>query len=201
MTYTDETFFQAVKGDQRAIEKTIVQFTPLIHKFARKYRFMEKDHMYDDLVQEGRIGILKAIRSFNTEYRVNGRPIRPMTWIWHNVRGAVQGAARKGNKHPKYALSLEQSDWGHNLEDSNFYEVKEGLGSVSIADLVKIGCGSLDSQRARIVCDRFGLLGREPMRQGDVARKYGLSKQATNGHISRFSKKVRESKPELRDLI
>jgi RNA polymerase sigma factor (sigma-70 family) len=200
MTYTDETFYKAVKGDKRAIDETIRQFTPLVHKFVRKYGFMAQSHMYDDLAQEGMLGILKAIRTFDLNYRVNGKPIRPMTWIWPNVRAAVQGEARKNLKHPKYALSLEQSDWGSNLEDQNQYELKEDY-SFDVKGLIEAGCGSVDSRRAQIVCDRFGLLGRTALRQGDVAKKYGLSKQATNGHISRFLKKVKETNPELKSLI
>jgi RNA polymerase sigma factor (sigma-70 family) len=199
--YTDETFYNAVRGDSRAVSETLKKFTPLVHKFAHKYKFMGQEHMYDDLVQEGLLGIIKAIETFDLDYRVNGKSIRPMTWIYPNVRGAVQGAARKEKKNPKYTLSLEQSDWSHNLEDPNAYELKEEFSSIDIAELIKKGCGSLDSKRAQIVCDRFGLLGRKPMRQGEVALKYGLTKQATNGHIARFTKKVREAVPELQDFI
>ncbi len=201
MTYEDETFYQAVKGDKRAIDLTLKQFTPLVHKFVRKYGFMAQSHMYDDLVQEGMLGILKAVRTFDLDYRVNGRAIRPMTWIWPNVRAAVQGEARKNIKHPKYSLSLEQSDWGSNLEDPQQYELKEDF-SFDVKELVEIGCsGSIDNRRAQIVCDRFGLLGRKALRQGEVAKKYNLSKQAANGHISRFLTKIREAKPELKELI
>lgn len=199
--YTDETFYDAVRGDTRAVSETLKQFTPLVHKFAHKYKFMGQDHMYDDLVQEGLLGIVKAIKTFDLNYRVNGKPIRPMTWVYPNVRGAVQGAARKEKKNPKYALSLEQSDWSHNLEDPNAYELKEEFSLINVAELIKKGCGSLTSKRAQIVCDRFGLLGRKPMRQGEVAQKYGLTKQATNGHISRFAQKIREVSPELRGFI
>ena len=200
--YTDETFYDAVRGNSRSVTETLKQFAPLVHKFVHKYKFMAPDHMYDDLVQVGLTdGVLKAIQTFDLDYRVNGKPILPMTWIYPNVRGAVQGAARKEKKNPKYALSLEQSDWSHNLEDPNAYELKEEFSSIDIAGLVKTGCGSLDSKRAQIVCDRFGLLGRKPMRQGEVALKYGLTKQATNGHIARFTKKVREAVPELQDFI
>jgi RNA polymerase sigma factor (sigma-70 family) len=199
--YTDETFYNAVRGDSLAVTETLKQFTPLVHKFAHKYKFMGHDYIYDDLVQEGLLGIVKAIKTFDLNYRVNGRGIRPMTWIYPNVRGAVQGAARKEKKNPKFALSLEQSDWSNNLEDPNAYELKEEFASVDIAEILKKGCGSLESKRAQIVCDRFGLLGRKAMRQGEVAQKYGLTKQATNGHISRFTKKVREVSPELRNFI
>jgi RNA polymerase sigma factor (sigma-70 family) len=201
MTYTDQTFYDAVAGDPKAVDLTLRQFEPLVHKFARRYLYMGQEHMYEDFVQEGMIGILKAIKTFDLEYRYKGKAIRPMTWIFPNVRAAIQGVARPEMKNPKYSLSLEQSDWGNNLEDLNSYELKEEFSQIDIEALVKDGCGPLDSKRAQIVCDRFGLLGRKPMRQGEVAQKYGLSKQATNGHIARFSKKIKEKHPHLKDLL
>jgi len=39
------------------------------------------------------------------------------------------------------------------------------------------------------------------MRQGELAKKYNMSKQAVNSHIARFSKIIRERHPELEALI
>jgi RNA polymerase sporulation-specific sigma factor len=157
---------------------------------------MSPKHSREDLVQEGLLGVVKAIETFDLE-----RGTKFMTWVYPTVRGAVQAVARKDNRMPKYPLSLEQSDWGNNLEDEVQYEVKDEFKANMIHDLVIAGCGSLDSKRAQIVCDRYGLLGRKEMRQGDVAKKYGMTKQAINSHISRFGKIVRERHPELEALI
>lgn len=201
MTYTDETFYQAVRGNERAIEATIKQFTPLVHKWVRKYKFMGQEYNYQDFVQEGLIGVLNAIRTFDETITFNNKPIRPMTWVWWKVRGAVQVAARREQKHPKYNLAIEDSDWGNNLEDTVIFELKDDKLPLSVEEILKAGCGDLDSRRANIVKDRFGLLGHTEMRQGEVAKKYGLTKQATNGHIARFSKTVREKHPELKEYI
>jgi predicted transcriptional regulator len=45
------------------------------------------------------------------------------------------------------------------------------------------------------------LLGRPALRQGEVARKHGMTKQAINSHIARFSKIIREKHPEMEALI
>ena len=52
----------AKAGDQRALARIIRQYEPLIHKTARKYGWMAARHSYDDLVQEGRLGISKAVQ-------------------------------------------------------------------------------------------------------------------------------------------
>lgn len=192
----DDLLLKAVKGDARSITAIVKQYTPLVHKIVNKYCWMSPDHSKEDLVQEGLLGIVRAIETFDFE-----RGTRFMTWVYPQVRGAVQGLARKENKNPKYALSLEQSDWSHNLEDPNQFELKEEYKSTMAYNLVIAGCGSVDSKRAQIVCDRFGLLGKEPLRQGEVAKKHGMTKQAVNSHIARFSKIIREKHPELKELV
>jgi RNA polymerase sporulation-specific sigma factor len=195
MTHT-EILQKAVKGDARSITRIVEQYTPLVHKIVHKYAWMSPAHSREDLVQEGLLGVVKAIETFDLE-----RGTGFMTWVYPQVRGAVQGVARKDNRLPKYPLSLEQSDWAKNLEDPDTFEVKDEYAANLIQKIVLVGCGSLDSKRAQIVCDRYGLLGRKPMRQGEVAKKHGMTKQAVNSHIARFSKIVREKHPELQTLI
>jgi RNA polymerase sporulation-specific sigma factor len=187
---------KAVKGDASSITAIVQQYTPLVHKIVNKYAWMSPTHSREDLVQEGLMGIVKAIETFDLE-----RGTRFMTWCYPQVRGAVQGVARKDNRMPKYPLSLEQSDWGHNLEDSVQFEVQDEFKASFIHDIIVAGCGSVNSKRAQIVCDRYGLLGRKPLRQGEVAKKYGMTKQAINSHIARFSKIIREKHPELEAYI
>jgi RNA polymerase sporulation-specific sigma factor len=191
-----ELLQKAVKGDARSITQIVEQYTPLVHKIVNKYAWMSPAHSREDLVQEGLMGIVKAIETFDLE-----RGTRFMTWVYPQVRGAVQGVARRDNRAPKYPLSLEQSDWGNNLEDTVHFEVKDEFKANFVHDLIVAGCGSLDSKRAQIVCDRYGLLGRSALRQGEVAKKHGMTKQAINSHIARFSKIIREKHPELEALI
>jgi RNA polymerase sporulation-specific sigma factor len=190
------TLRAAVKGDARSISMIVKQYTPLVHRMVQKYSWMSSPHSREDLVQEGLMGIVKAIETFDFK-----RGTQFMTWCYPQVRGAIQGVARRENRLPKYPLSLEQSDWGHNLEDTIQFEVQDEFKASFIHDIIIAGCGSVDSKRAQIVCDRYGLLGRKPLRQGEVAEKYGMTKQAVNSHIARFSKVIREKHPELEAYI
>jgi RNA polymerase sigma factor (sigma-70 family) len=189
-------FLEAVKGDAKAITAVVEQYTPLVHKIVNRYAWMSPTHSREDLVQEGLMGIVRAIETFDINQKV-----APMTWIYPQVRGAVQGVARKDNRMPKYPLSLEQSDWGGNLEDTVQFEVQDEFKASFIHDIIVAGCGSVNSKRAQIVCDRYGLLGRPALRQGEVAKKYGMTKQAINSHIARFTKIIREKHPELEAYI
>jgi RNA polymerase sigma factor (sigma-70 family) len=197
-----ELLAQAQSGNKRAITALIEKYTPLVHKMVNKYAFMSPAHSKEDLVQEGRLGIVKAVETFDMNYLTkDGKPIKFMTWVFPKVRAAVQKVARHEHITPKYMLSLEQSDWAGNLEDPHAFEVRDEFKEGFIRTILIDGCDSLDSVRAQIVCDRFGLLGRESLRQGEVAKKHGLTKQSVNGHISRFSKKIREKYPELKEFV
>jgi len=191
-----ETLQNAVKGNSRSITEVVEQYTPLVHKIVNKYAWMAPAHSRDDLVQEGLMGIVKAIETFDFS-----RGYRFMTWVYPKVRGAVQSVARKENRNPKYPLSLEQSDWANNLEDPCQFEVKDESMSNKVREIVIVGCGSVTSKRAKIVCARYGLLGQKPLPQGEVAAKFGMTKQAVNSHIARFSKIVREKMPELAEVF
>jgi hypothetical protein len=113
----------------------------------------------------------------------------------------VQSIARKEKKHPKYALSLEQSDWANNLEDPSQFEVRDEVSSDRVRQLLVEGCGSIESVRAKMICDRFGLMGHRQMRQGEVAQKYGITKQALQSHMARFNRTIRAKHPELAGMI
>ena len=191
-----ELLQKAIKGDPKSITAIVEQYTPLVHKIVNKYSWMSPAHSRDDLVQEGLMGVVTAIETFDLT-----RGYQFMTWVYPQVRGAVQGVARKDNRMPKYPLSIEQSDWGNNLEDTVQFEVKDEYASNFVRKILIAGCGSLESKRAQIVIDRYGLLGKSPMRQGEVAKKYGMTKQAVNSHIARFTKIVRDKHPELAEFI
>ena len=191
-----ELLSKAIKGDASSITAIVQQYTPLVHKIVNKYAWMSPAHSREDLVQEGLLGVVKAIETFDL-----ARGTRFMTWVYPQVRGAVQGVSRKENRRPRFPLSLEQSDWGHNLEDTAVYELHDDFQPNFIREIILAGCGSLESKRAQIVCDRYGLMGRKPLRQGEVAKKYGMTKQAINSHIARFTKIIREKHPELESFI
>ncbi|ATW62826.1 RNA polymerase sigma factor [Synechococcus phage S-CBWM1] len=191
------TFFKAIEGDKRAIEEVILQWMPLVHKMANKYGWLAQANQKDDLVQEGRIAIMEAIRTYSPDCGT-----KPATWIWYKVRGKVQGFGNKQKKHPRFPVELEDADRNGNLEDPSRYELREDFSKDFLTKVLLAGCrDGLDSRRAQIVCSRFGLLGQSELRQGEVAEKFGLSKQAVNAHLTGFYKRVRKQMPELQNYI
>jgi RNA polymerase sigma factor (sigma-70 family) len=190
MTYTIETFRKAVNGDEKSIERTIVQFTPLVHKLVNMYLHMVPKHMEKDLVQEGKIGIVNGIRTFDLS-----RKVVPMTWMFWKVREAIQGAARKEKKHPKYTESIDEVDVGYDGEVNPKIDVPQ------IKEILLDRYGGPDTQGFKIICSKYGLFNHTKLTQSEIAKEFGVTKQAVSSCVARFTTSFRKKHPELIDLF
>ena len=65
---------QAQNGDQDAMNEIVAKYERLCHKLARKFAFTANSFNHEDLVQEARIGLIKAIRSYEAD-----RGAKPIT--------------------------------------------------------------------------------------------------------------------------
>ena len=192
-----ETLAAAVKGDAVSITAIVEQYTPLFHKIVNKYAWMAPKHTRDDLVQEGRLGIFKAVQKFQPE-----RGYKFMTLAFPCVRGAVQGLARKEKKHPKFTTSYESLKRSGKLEDPSVtMDVKMDIPEGRVKEMMLAICGDLNSKRAQVLCDKFGLFGRTELRQCEIAEKYGLSKQAVHSYVVKFRNRARKLYPELEAYV
>ena len=187
----------AKQGDARAQATILTKYVRLCHKLARKFAFTAPSYQHEDLVQEGRIGLLQAMKTFDPE---NGASF--MTWAFYHVRGAIAGCGRVDSKQPRYPLSVEDCPRAYNIEDpAQEVQVRDDMPGEFIRTLIEKTCGGLNTKRANIVMDRFGLLGRKELRNCECAEKYGLTKYAVNSHTYSFKRKAREMFPHLSDFV
>jgi RNA polymerase sigma factor (sigma-70 family) len=192
-----ELVIRTKAGDQRAITQLIRKYEPLVHKYARKYGWMAPSHSYEDLVQEGRIAIHRAALAFEPE-----RGFRFLTLAFAYVRGGVQTLARRENRHPRYTTSVEQSDLAKRLEDATqIRELKMDTPVEKVREMMDTICGGLETKRAQILCDKFGLFGRKELRNVEIAEKYGLTKQAVQSYLVKFRNRARKLYPELEAYV
>lgn len=183
----------AQNGDANARLQLLEKYERLCHKLARKFGFTANNHDHEDLVQEGRIGLLRAMDTYDA-----GRGASFMTWAYYHVRGAITGAGRVDRRQPQYPLSIEDNPRAYNVEDpSQEATVQDDLPKDIVRKIIEECCGGLHTKRAKIVMDRYGLLGRTELRNCECAEKYGLTKYAINSHTYSFKRKVRARFPEL----
>jgi len=192
-----ELITQAKAGSKRAQAKILQKYERLCHKLARKFAFTAQSHQHEDLVQEGRIGLLDAIRTYDPEY---GTAF--MTWAYYAVRGQIVNAGRSDQKQPRFPKSIEDAARSYNLEDpSQNIEVRDTISTEMVRKIINECCGGIHTKRANVVMDRFGLLGRKELRNFECAEKYGITKYAVNSHQYQFKCKVRERFPELAQYL
>jgi len=183
----------AQAGDTDARLELMQKYERLCHKLARKFGFTATNHDHEDLVQEGRIGLLRAMDTYDVS-----RGASFMTWAYYHVRGSISGAGRVDRRQPKYPLSIEDNPRAYNVEDpTQEAVVRDDLPKDIVRRIIEECCGGLHTKRAKIVMDRYGLLGHPELRNCECAKKYGLTKYAINSHTYSFKRKVRARFPEL----
>lgn len=188
---------EAQNGCKRSQLAIIKQYERLVHKLARKYSFTATSHTHEDLTQEGFIGLLQAIRTFDPN-----RGARFMTWAYYHVRGTITACGRYDRKQPKYPLSLEDCQRAYNVEDpSQDFEVREDMPEGLVRTLIESCCGGLDTKRAQVVIDRFGLFGKKELRNCECAEKYNITKYAVNTHVYAFKRKAAQKFPHLEAYV
>lgn len=188
---------EAQNGCKRSQLALIRQYERLVHKLARKYAFTAVSHSHDDLAQEGFIGLLQAVKTYDPS-----RGAKFMTWAYYHVRGTITSCGRSDRRQPKYPFSLEDCQRAYNIEDpSQEIILKEDMPEGLVIALLESCCGGLDTKRAKVVIDRFGLLGNKELRNCECAEKYDITKYAVNTHVYAFKKKAAQKFPHLEAYV
>ena len=192
-----DLILKAKTGDEKAKAAILFKYERLCHKIARKFAFTAPSFQHEDLVQEGRIALLHAIKTYET-----GHGAVFMTWAFYHIRGRIAGAGKSDRKQPRFPHSIEDCPRAYNVEDpTQAVEVKDDLPRGLALKLIEECCGGLHTKRAKIVMDRYGLLGCEELRNCEAAEKYGITKYAVNSHTYQFKRKVRAKFPELANFV
>lgn len=189
----NETVRKAKSGDSLAKEELCNKYRRLIHKISWRYPHMN----HEDLVQEGFLGVLDAIESYK-----EGKGATFFTWVYWQVRGRITQATRRHRS--EYSLDYSFNGMSgtllDNIEDpSSVWEPEQEFPT--LLDAVRIVRECTNTARSyKMVSDRIGIQG-EPMDNGSVAVKYGVSKQSASNCMKRFKNQARRKFPELAELL
>lgn len=94
----------AREGDRDAEESLVKRYTRLVRKLARPYYLAGGDS--DDLIQEGMIGLINAVREFDVEKRASFRTFAEIC-IRNRLYSAVRAAARDKHTPLNQSVPLE----------------------------------------------------------------------------------------------
>jgi RNA polymerase sigma factor (sigma-70 family) len=193
----NQLILEAQSGDERAKTQVLKKYERLVHKLAWKYGFIATSFTHEDLAQEGFIGLLKAIKSYDPE-----RGAKFMTWAFYHIRGAITSCSKVDKRQPKFPHSLEDCPRAYNIEDpTQNPDVKMDISQELVLKILEESCGGLHTKRAQVVIDRFGLFGNKELRNCECVKKYGITKYAVNAHVYAMKKKAAKKFQEMDVLV
>jgi RNA polymerase sigma factor (sigma-70 family) len=146
----------------RLANQVVSRLAFLVHS---RIRFHKGSPLYDDLLQEGRLGIMRALQDFEPE---RGRNFfKFATWhIQTRVRRLLQREARRC-----------EVPAGDMLLAGNPAEIPDGLEVRESHSAIIRALSFLSDSDRRVLVMRFGFDGEEPRTFQQIGNELGISKQ------------------------
>ena len=191
---TDENLVkQAQSGDQDAEEFLIRKYKDEVRGKAHIYFIMGADG--EDIVQEGMIGIFKAIRGYNEEKHASFRTFAEIC-INRQILTAIKAATRQ--KHAPLNNSLSFNDPLSDEESDK--TIEDTLPSDNYADpealyIFKEDMNYIEQNSAEIFSDMELRVWNEYLKgksHSEIARAIGKSPKAVDNAIQRTKRKLEE---------
>lgn len=169
----------------RLANRVVSRLTFLVHS---RIRLHKGSPLYDDLLQEGRLGIMKALQDFEPE---RGRNFF-MFATWHiqtRVRRLLLREARRC-----------ETPTGDMLLAENPMEVPDGLEASEDRSAIMRALSFLPDNDRRVLVMRFGFDGEEPRTFQQIGSELGISKQRAQQIEAVALRRLRRDHG-LRDLV
>ena len=178
-------FLQAEKGNGAAREKLILHNLRLVSHVVRKYYSSAKNQ--EDLVSIGTIGLIKAVDSF----RVSGGA-RFATYAVKCIQNEILMHFRSQKKLAAEVSLCDTIDVDRDGNPLTYMDVvcsDECLDAdiaqkLTSAKAIRLVNTVLDSRERKIIVLRYGLGGRKPLTQRQVAERLNISRS----YVSRIEK-------------
>lgn len=192
----EEAFKKLAEGDMTARNRLIEHNMRLVAHVVRKYYGSGAEQ--DDLISIGTIGLIKAVSTFKYD---------------RNIKFATYAARCIENEVLMYFRSLRKTALDVYMDDP--IDTDKDGNTMTLMDIITIDdcmvdkidsmikAGSLyefvetvlDSREAEIIKCRYGLYGRKPLTQREVAQKLDISRS----YVSRIEKRALEKLKEKYD--
>jgi RNA polymerase sporulation-specific sigma factor len=194
---TDEALVEAAQaGDSNALSEIFTRFERFVRAKASPYYLAGADE--EDVIQEGRIGLLKAVRNFDGSRLSKFLPFADLC-IKRQIMTAVKNAARKKHIPLNTYVSLDNSNFDEE-SDTTLLEVMEADG---ISDPEAIFIDRENEEGIRYIISKSLNPGeQEVLRQylnghsyKEIADKTGRTSKSVDNTLQRLKKKLKPIKP------
>ena len=182
-----ETFAALRAGDRSAREKIIRHNLRLVAHVAKKYYAQPGDQ--EDLISIGTIGLIKGVSSYRPEKGTRlatyaAKCVENEILMYFRSRKKLQGEVSLND-------SLDSDADGESLylmdvvgvEDTMYLDIQDRDDCLRVRRLVH---ECLTEREEEVIISRYGLGGRMPRTQREVAKKLGISRS----YVSRIEKRA-----------
>lgn len=195
----NEEIKRAQAHDEDAMENLLRIFKPKVIAISREYFLIGAD--FDDLLQEGMIGLYKAIRIYDPEKNHNFSAFASLC-IHRQLQNAVKNANRKKNAPLNSYVPIKYYDGSNTSDDDKINKL------VIVDDDSDIEKNYIDKEMNAIVISRVkDLLSDEQFRvlkmfingasYEDMANSLHISKKKVDNLLQAIKKKLRRIKVEI----
>lgn len=191
-----ECLLRLQEGDREAKDTLIERNMRLVAHVARKYQ--NTDYDMEDLLSVGTIGLIKAVNTFHPD-----RGSRLATYAAKCIDNEILMLLRASRKLTREvslfeSIGVDKDGESVSLMDVIEVENKEVLEdlilSQDIRELYAAYASCLKEQEKTVIGMRYGLFGRQPRTQREVASALGISRS----YVSRIEKRALE---KLRECL
>ncbi len=185
----ERTYLERCKeGDQEARNILVERNMRLVAHVAKKYQ--NTDYDAEDLLSVGTIGLIKAVNTFRLD-----KGIRLGTYAAKCVENEILMLLRASKRYSREVslyepIGVDKDGESVSLVDVIEMENREVLEDLildqEVQELYQVFDACLKEQEKAVVGMRYGLFGRSPKTQREIAAKLGISRS----YVSRIEKKA-----------
>ena len=194
-----EILKRAKNHDTEAIEQLLQKFKPKVIAISREYFLIGAE--FDDLIQEGMIGLYKAINVYDPNKNNNFSQFASLC-IHRQLQNAVKNANRKKNSPLNSYLPIKYYD-GSFTNDDEYY-----ANLVIVDDTSDIEQNYIDQQMNTIVISKVkNLLTEQQFKvlkmflngesYGEISSRIGLTPKQVDNMLQTIKKKLKTIKGEV----
>lgn len=173
-------------GDEGAFSRLFVQMLPLLKNRALRYA-SEYDGETDDLMQEGAIGLFRAVKRYQSE---SGTPFAAFAAVCveNSIRSAVRRSNREKRRVPEGSVSIGEIPEQMADQTPAVNPEKAVIAESGMAETMRAVSEQLTDLEKKVFSEYA-----EGCSYQEIARKLKISSKAVDNSLQRIRKKLRRA--------
>jgi len=186
----NEIVAKAKIGDIESMETILQYFKPKVTAICREYFLLGAD--FDDLSQEGMIGLYKAVKSFDSTKSVSFKTFAEVCVVRQMIT-AVKSSTRKKNSPLNHYISIHDSS--RDCEETGFFSALEDMRNMNPESIMieKETAQGMEFEISRLLSsfeNRVLALYLQGVSYKEIATQLDREPKAVDNALTRIKKKI-----------